>query len=893
MINYIIFALRRPYTILLALAVITLILVPGIARLEFDNSVESFMPKHDAEYIYYNKVKGIYGDNGRFVIMAVSHDDLWSCEAFRKIDDLITDLEEYKDFDERREQARMERFDELTASGDISCSRLFEAFRQDPVFERLLRRKAAKLFHNPDKAGTGASPKLRKEILRSLDFKRQEVIDTILSPLTAEDITGEEDTLETYDLIEVDDTGKRILPSSQEEIRLFREKLERNPAFDRGIYARDPHTNAISDFGIVIKFINLDDQDPTVREMMEVITSHRGALKITPTGVPVVNIWMNDYMHRDLFTNTPLVLLVVVIVFYFNFRSFRGVILPLFTLGMAELWILGFMGYAGIKITAVGVALPPLMIAVGSSYAIHILNQYYADFEVISQREKRVGLQASMSHISLTVFLAGLTTFLAFMTLATSEVSAIREWGMCSAIGVMFAVLISCGLIPAGLVILPHTRPRLMLQKDSRLKTTVIDHIIRFVNTCAIHHYRKVLLVAGIILVISIVGIFKIKVETAFLTYFKANDTIRLNTDIIGEKFGGGWGFNILINSGAADGIKDPRLLHTIEDFRAWLVSDENRDLNIGRTDSFTDFIKTMHMAMNNDNRSLYAIPDEKSDIMDYLELYGGDDDDFDGRFDEFEPFVDEYFRTTNILARLSKKEAVEVSTTKIKYIFSKISDYLDDHLSAPASFTLSGFPMMNVKFVYYVVKGQIQSLILSLIVVGIIVALLFHKLRAAPLALIPMSIAVIVNFGIMGWFDIALDMATSIIAAITIGIGVDDTIHFLNTFRHNRAKGYDVNETIARTLAVSGKAIVFTSLALILGFSVLMTSHFKPIILFGLLTATTMINTTIGALLVLPSTIKATGINLGKPTRETWITRYLNIDRLLGLEERESQERI
>jgi predicted RND superfamily exporter protein len=176
---------------------------------------------------------------------------------------------------------------------------------------------------------------------------------------------------------------------------------------------------------------------------------------------------------------------------------------------------------------------------------------------------------------------------------------------------------------------------------------------------------------------------------------------------------------------------------------------------------------------------------------------------------------------------------------------------------------------------------------LLSLVVIGIIVTLLFYHLKAGLLALIPMSIAVIFNFGIMGWLGIKLDLATSIIAAITIGIGVDDTIHFLNTFRHNSEKGYSIDENIARTLAVSGKAIIFTSIALIFGFSVLVTSSFIPVILFGILMATTMIATTIGALLILPAAIKITGIELvRRKGSETWIGRYLDIGRLFGLEE-------
>jgi predicted RND superfamily exporter protein len=884
--RYIAFALKRPIFVLFVLLAITIAVTPGMLRLEFDNSVESFMPKHDREYIYYNEVKEIYGDNGRFVIMTVSDKDLWSFETLQKFDDLIADLEEYKEYDEGRERERLEKYHAIQSRGKISRKKLIGSFDGDPSFKRSLERKTIGLFGKKETLGRRDLKKLEKSILRSHNFKKQEVIDTILCPLTAEDITGENDTLETYDLIITDESGKRILPKTEKQIDEFRKKLERNPAFDKGIFSRDPVSGEITDFGVIIKFINLEDQDPVVREMLELIDS-RLDLKTVTTGVAVVNKYMNDYMHEDLFKNVPLVLLVVIIVFYFNFRSFRGVVLPFVTLGMAELWILGLMGYLGIKITGVGVSLPPLMIAVGSSYAIHILNQYYADFDMITETGKRTGLQSSMSHISLTVLLAGLTTFIAFMTLATSEVSAIREWGIFSALGVMFAVFISCSLIPAWLSLLPHKMPSLLLRKDKTVKKTVVDRIITATTNGSIIHYKVVLVIVAIIVIVSIIGMFRIKVETAFLTYFKETDPIRVNTTVIGDKLGGGWGFNILIDTEETDGVKNPEFLTMIEKFRLWLEADENPDLNIGRTDSFSDFIKTMHMAMNNDDLSFYRIPKSRSDIVDYLELYSGDDDDSDGRYDEFESFVDEDYQTLNLLARLSKKEQEEVSTTKIEHIFSKISDYLDKNLPKHYSYSLTGFPMMDVKLVYYVVKGQMQSLFLSLIVVGLIVVLLFNHVKAGPLALIPISTAVIVNFGIMGWFNIKLDMATSVIAALTIGIGVDDTIHFLNTFRHNRARGLSVDETIARTLAVSGKAILFTSLALIFGFSVLLTSHFIPIILFGILTATTMINTTIGALLILPSVIKATNIDLTKSEPKSRLGKYLNIDRLLGLEEK------
>ncbi len=859
--RYIQFVLNRPVPILIMFAMLTMALLPGMGRLEFDNSVESFMPKDDREYIIYNELKKTYGDNGRFAIIAISGKDLLNGPTFETMDRLISDMEEYKDFDKEKEESRLARFDLLTSVDNIGYYDLVSGFSDDPPFQRQVAREKG-IYSDNTPLGHHSIKKLRRDILCSMDFKKREIVDTIISPLTTQDIKGENDTLETYDLIAKDEGGKRILPKSKEEFALFRQRLERNPSFEKGLYRKDHRTGKITDFCIIIKFINMEDQDPSIREMTEIVDSYRSDVEITLSGVSVVNMRITDHMHSDLFRNIPLVLLIVVAVFYINFRSLRGVLLPLVTLGLAELWILGLMGYIGFKITPLGVSIPTLMIAVGSSYSIHLLNQYYSDFDSIRETLPCLGLYRSMTKISLTVLLAGVTTFIAFMTLATSQVSAIREWGIASATGAMFAVFLSCSIIPATLKILP-VRSSTAFLRGVQNRETLVDGLIDLMSKGAITHYRGVLVVVTIIIVFSLIGAARINIETSFMEYFKKRDQARVEVLAIAEKFGGSWSYDILIDSGYIDGAKDPLFLEDIEEFRRWLISDENRYLCIGRTDSFTDFIKTMHMAMNNDDRSFYRIPEDPLDIIDYLEIYSGDDKDSDGRFDEFEPFTDIDFRTCNVLTRLREKENDYLGTEEISQIADEISAYLDKNLPGGCSHVISGFPMMDVRLVRYIVAGQLKSLFLSLLVVGIIVMLLFRQIKAGLLALIPMSVAVIINFGIMGWLEIDLDIATSVIAAIAIGIGVDDTIHFLNTFRHNRKLGMDIDQTIRKTLAVSGKAILFTSIALVFGFSVLVTSNFMPMILFGILTATTMINTTIGALLVLPSVIKATGVDL------------------------------
>ena len=544
------------------------------------------------------------------------------------------------------------------------------------------------------------------------------------------------------------------------------------------------------------------------------------------------------------------------------------------------------MGHLGYKLTVIGVSLPVLMIAVGSSYSIHIINQYYIDLDEIISQDKGKGLKSSMSHIITTVVLAGVTTFIGFIMLLTNSVSAIKEWGVFSAIGILFTVFISITLIPSIFVLLPHKMPKSFIGRKNEKKKSgnvVVDWVIRIFTSLVLNHSVSVIIVTVIILAAAIIGASRIQVETTILAYFKKGDPILTSSRIIGKKFGGSFGFNILIDSKKRDGIKDPELLRFIDRFREWLEAEENIDLNIGRSDSFTDFIKSMHLAMNNNDMKYYKIPDKRIDIESYIDIYSGDDDNDDGRIDEFEPYVDRYFQTVNILARIWEKQGEMISTSKMEHIDRRIRKYFIENLPEKYSFETSGEPKIFVQLGKYVVRGQIMSLLFSLLVVFIVAIFLFRSLGAGLLSLIPISVAVIINFGVMGWMGIRLDIATAIIASVSIGIGIDDTIHFLNTCRSFRRYNYSMDEIIIKTLSISGRAIVYTSLALVFGFLVFLISNFNPLVYFGFLVAITMVATTMGALLVLPATIKLTGISLSEPKPDSKIGKYLDPGRLFS----------
>ena len=531
---------------------------------------------------------------------------------------------------------------------------------------------------------------------------------------------------------------------------------------------------------------------------------------------------------------------------------------------MSTLWVFGLMGHMGVKITAIDASLPGLLICVGSAYSIHVLNQYYEDLALIRKGDKYHGLLESMSHINVTVAIAGFTTIISFWTVLNHQLAALRWWSLFSGLGVAFAVLIAMTLIPAGLSLLSHASHRSPREKKKKaISKDFIDYFVGWLTTASLNHPGKVLTGVVIVLLISLIGVFMVKVETEPLMFFKENSYIRTSEKIIEEKFAGRWGFFILLDSGKPDGVKDTRYLDTLDEIRTWLESDTHKDLNIGRTDAFTDYLRTMNMAMNNDNPAAYVVPSSNSDIADYLEIYSDDDDNSDGRPDSFEPYVDQEYRTCNILTRLCQREDYLVGSSELERIFQKISDHLSETLPPPYTFEITGEPKIVIKSAAYITGGQIQSLLQSMVVISVVVLIVVRNMRAGLLALIPLLLAVTLNFGIMGWFDIPLDVATSVIAAITIGIGDDVTIHFINTWRHRMKAGSSIDDSIREALAESGRANIFVALALMAGFGVCFISTFKPVVLFGFLMAVVLTANNIGALLILPSAIKVLGLDL------------------------------
>ncbi|GEM_PF-324127 len=731
-----------------------------------------------------------------------------------------------------------------------------------------------------------------QEILETWEFlylqKSIEIIKTFMNPITGEDIVGTAEELKPVEFLEKDADGNYRIPQTKEEWDIYRRKLYGNPAFEYGLFSTKSSADIKSDRigALALNMVLRPQKDHTLISNYFFDTIQRydgGGVSIRQAGVPVMKIFIQEYMKRDLKIFLPIVILVVIFTFYLNFRVVRGVVLPSISVILGMIWTLGILGHFRIPVTTIVNILPPLLIAVGSSYSIHVFNQYMHDQKMMHREGKKAGLVLSMSYISLTVILAAFTTFVGFLTLTTSEVTSMRHFGIFAAVGTLLSMGIAVTMIPAALSImnlLPvHGSGG---ASDERVHhNPVVMKIVKFISYLVVNHSRWVVFITGGILVIFSIGLFGLYVETAPMFYFEKDSYVYTADKKISENFHGSIALNLIIDSGKNGGVKDPEFLKFIEELRSFLTNEEGKNqYQQLHTIAFGDVIKRMHKAMNEDKMEYFVIPDDRSVIEDYIQIYSGNDKDSDGRIDEWEQFVDRDFREVNVVVRTGTWKGNLFRTSMSKKGEKRIADYMGSHpYGKKLTWRMVGETINFRVLSELVVSGQFQSIFLTIIIVGLIVFLLFQSFKAGILAIIPISASIVIVYGFMGFFDIALDIPKSMLAAIAIGIGVDDTIHVLKTLRANLKHSATMKDAIIAMHAEAGLSVIYTSVALIFGFSVLMFSNFEPVFYLGWLMASTMVVTTIGALLLLPAVICFFKVDL-RVKYTKGIFRWIHLDK-------------
>jgi hypothetical protein len=326
------------------------------------------------------------------------------------------------------------------------------------------------------------------------------------------------------------------------------------------------------------------------------------------------------------------------------------------------------------------------------------------------------------------------------------------------------------------------------------------------------------------------------------ITYFKKSSPIRIADDFLNAKFAGTSMLNVVVRTQNADDIKDPAVLRRIELLQNRLKGIEG----VGKSMSIVDLIKRMHQVMHDDDPRYYAIPDSRELIAQYLLLYS-----FSGA-EDIERFVNHDYRNAQVILVI-KSQAGALA----EKVFQEI-DAFNRELPRDSGITVfaTGISAITREFNRIVIQGQISSFILALILVVLVTMPIFKSVKLGAFSILPLLIPILFNFGIMGYTGITLNAATALIASITVGVGIDYSIHFLSRYRYELGMNADVPTAIANAINTTGRAVMYNALAVAAGFSVLILSKFVPVLQSGMLTVLVMIISSTAALTALPAVI-------------------------------------
>ena len=603
----------------------------------------------------------------------------------------------------------------------------------------------------------------------------------------------------------------RDVPGEPAELERLRRDVLADPLYAGSLVSLDAKT--------AVLIVHLDDVPErellargVVDEIRGIAEQERGDAQVWVTGGIVLKAATSRILLSDLARTLPLAILVVALVSWASFRSGRGVLIPLATTGVALAWTLGFMAAVGGTINLVTAVVPPLVLVVGFAYSVHVVSEY---MDAVPHAEDPV-LEA-LEQVSLPVVLTAGTTAAGFVSLMTSPIGAVRQFGAYSTVGVLSTMVVSLTFVPAMLRVLPVPKRRSRGSGRDRM-----DRALERLAGFDLRHRRPILLAGAAVALVAVVGTARIRVSTDFMGAFAADHPVRRDFMAINERLDGASVFHVVLEASYRDAFKEPETLEEMEKLQAWLESQPE----IGATTSLVEYVKLIHRSFHDDDPEQLVIPASKRMTSQLLHF---------AAIDELERFVDSHYRTASILVRARSLDSQRMADL-VERIEGRLAS-LPDHLRA----RVTGNGVIVSRALDDIAYGQAVSLGTAFLIIYTILCLLFTSARVGFIALIPNALPVLAYFGILGLSGVSLNPTTGLVACLVLGIAVDDTIHFLARFNSAAHRLADESRGVVEALRTVGRPVTTTSAALCLGFLVLTSSELRNQAEFGMLASVTL----------------------------------------------------
>ena len=531
---------------------------------------------------------------------------------------------------------------------------------------------------------------------------------------------------------------------------------------------------------------------------------------------------------------TPPILLFTIAAIYLTFRSWRKTLLTLVGVAVSVFWTLGLYSLFGFTYNVLASMIVPLIVVLAIADDVHIMQHWD---EERRHADDETTFKNTVAHMMAPLLGASATTALGMLSLATSEVVAVRSFGIGSAVGIMVDFAISLVLMPT---LLSLVKPEIAETPHERY---LLPPLMRVAQWSTRHPGRVVASCVVVGLLMS-AGMYRLRVDTNHINFFSRTHPLGSSAAVIDQKLAGVYSYQIMLE-GPPDSFQRPEILARIEQ----LQNELRREPYVRKVTSVADYVKRIHRELNDGRADANIIPSDPATVAQELFVFtiGGE-----GRH-ELERIVASDFSRAQIAIKLQSMSSdlvlqqVEHADLRAKELFAG---------SGISVFT-TGSGRLFSTLDHYLVMSQLSSFGTAFVTVFGVIFIVFRSFRFGILTVVPNVVPVVAVLGVMGYLDISMNIATVMVASVALGIVDDDTIHFINRYRREVAAGATTDEAIERATAHEGRASLTTAFINSCGYAVLLMSEYRPTAWFGGLLALTMAVAFLAEVLILPATIK------------------------------------
>lgn len=634
-------------------------------------------------------------------------------------------------------------------------------------------------------------------------------------------------------------TSRTFFPSKiQNQLQLDSLKTELlQLPFYKGLLFNDAQTASIIAVTFDAKALQTAEKIKIIHQVYETGEAFAKQQNVTIhySGLPYIKTVLSALVAKEFGLFLGLSILIAAIILGFFFSSFTSILFPIIFVLFGVIWSVGFMTTLGYEITLLTGVIPPLMVIIGIPNCILIFNKYHA--ELAKNQDQKTALQITIQKISLTTFIANLTTAIGFGVLYFTNSDVLKEFGLTAACGVMFSWLICLSLLPIICSYLKSPVLKIWKERENKL----IHRFLNRLNNYVIYNRKQIYWSVFGLTLIAFAGIAKIKINGFVVDDLPKNNLVYQDLQFFENTFNGVLPLEISIDTKRKNGMMSLSNIKKMDRLEQKLKSYPE----FGKALSLSDVLKYTTQVFYGKNPQFYRLPNEME--KNFILIYAAN---AEKNGNVTQGLVDKNRETSRITLQMK-----DIGSAKMNQLLKKLQPQIDSIFN-PKKYdvSLTGPVILYVKGTNYLVKNLRDSLILAIFLIGLIMWILFRGLKMIAISLLPNLIPLLLTAGLMGFLGIPLKPSTILIFSIALGMASDQTIYFLTRFKQEKNKSDNPQKVISETIKETGVSMVYTAIILFFGFGIFALSTFGGTVALGTLLSVTLVLAMLFNLTFLPA---------------------------------------